>query len=524
VKTYSAGCELLALWATKDKKYKAWAKHLVELLLEWEWNGHSGTWGYPDQRPDFSNTQYAAIGLWAAGQMGIPVPRDVLSRMVEAACEQYCAGIEDVEWNPDAGRRTGSRHIGGFSYRPEREGGGKATGSMTTAGLCILAVADSLTKGRMEGRLRRLSEQNRLRSLGWLDHYFTVAANPLSGGHHYYYLYGLERVGSLLQLERIGEHEWYREGAHFLLEKQNGEGGWGGEDQTCFALLFLNRATSPVSGARTHESTIPVFQMSEGPLHFRAVGEQRFSIWITGFAEALAERLKEWNGTDPVRVEYRLDDEKIASLDAVKHRPLATQRFAIQQVVKVLGRHRLEARLYLGAGDDAELIQSRTLEIDARRSPAEFFAVARALDGENLLDAVPAHASSSSEFNPDRSPAKAVDGCEATAWVCATDEREPWIQLVFEKPLRAATLVAAPVDASICCEGRHDMATRLRVRVNREEAFDVGMSEQDPLMPWVIAFDKPKRVRSLRIQILERRPGGADRGRVGFSEIELRAR
>ena len=71
------------------------------------------------------------------------------------------------------------------------------------------------------------------------------------------YLYGLERVGALLGWKYIGKHDWYREGAEYLLKAQTAPGGWPAaaksdnpdhEDeilQTCFALLFLKRATVP---------------------------------------------------------------------------------------------------------------------------------------------------------------------------------------------------------------------------------------------------------------------------------------
>ena len=68
-------------------------------------------------------------------------------------------------------------------------------------------------------------------------------------GFYYYYLYALERVGALTQRKWIGRHDWYREGAEELFRRQSQDGSWtsGGpesaEVDTCFALLFLKRAT-----------------------------------------------------------------------------------------------------------------------------------------------------------------------------------------------------------------------------------------------------------------------------------------
>jgi hypothetical protein len=89
--------------------------------------------------------------------------------------------------------------------------------------------------------------------LEWMANHFTVTENP--GGpseHHYYYLYALERTGILYGTETIGFHEWYPEGAKVLLAAQHDDGTWGsgrgGPEviDTCFAILFLRRATKPL--------------------------------------------------------------------------------------------------------------------------------------------------------------------------------------------------------------------------------------------------------------------------------------
>jgi hypothetical protein len=73
----------------------------------------------------------------------------------------------------------------------------------------------------------------------------------------YYWLYSVERVGSVLGLTKIGKHDWYRAGAEWLLEQQKEDGSWVNADDTfvapepplpatCFALLFLKRSTRAV--------------------------------------------------------------------------------------------------------------------------------------------------------------------------------------------------------------------------------------------------------------------------------------
>ena len=51
-----------------------------------------------------------------------------------------------------------------------------------------------------------------------------------------------------LDMKTIGQKDWYGWGAEILLENQTADGSWNGDYatggvDTCFALLFLRRAT-----------------------------------------------------------------------------------------------------------------------------------------------------------------------------------------------------------------------------------------------------------------------------------------
>ena len=97
------------------------------------------------------------------------------------------------------------------------------------------------------------------RGLDWLGKRFTVLENP-GGGQtwHFYYLYGLERVGRFTARRFIGSSDWYREGARMFVSTQDGFSGAfrGGriEDPvvaTSFALLFLAKGRRPVIVAKS---------------------------------------------------------------------------------------------------------------------------------------------------------------------------------------------------------------------------------------------------------------------------------
>ena len=92
------------------------------------------------------------------------------------------------------------------------------------------------------------TDQNLADGVAWLADNFTVNSNPKKGGPwHYYYLYGLERAGVLYDTKKFGSRDWYAAGAKLLVAKQGADGNWGAHRRdTCFAILFLKRATRPL--------------------------------------------------------------------------------------------------------------------------------------------------------------------------------------------------------------------------------------------------------------------------------------
>ncbi len=102
-------------------------------------------------------------------------------------------------------------------------------------------------------------DQDPLRQgMSWLARNFTVSHNPVSNDgandrNLFYYLYGVERVGRLTGQRLIGGHDWYREGAEFLVDQQNLNGRWSSSQYegsphitTAFGLLFLSKGRRPV--------------------------------------------------------------------------------------------------------------------------------------------------------------------------------------------------------------------------------------------------------------------------------------
>jgi Mg-chelatase subunit ChlD len=178
---------------------------------------------------DNSTSQYALLGLQAASRSGVRSDLDVWRRSL-------------------ANYRSRQGGDGNWYYNDKAAVG---YGSMTCAGICSVAITRSEI-----GEEEPARDPAILHGLDWLAKNFALAHHPgMSPGERwkFYYLYSLERVGRILGVDFIGQHEWYPEGVKHLLSIQKDHGGWEGNLEeadprlaTSFALLFLTRATAPL--------------------------------------------------------------------------------------------------------------------------------------------------------------------------------------------------------------------------------------------------------------------------------------
>ena len=263
----------------KKKRKKKKGKHTEHIgkLARWILSKQAEqVWRYPGAKSqpatqDLSNTQYALLALQAAARNGFEVPTDAYRKVITYLLEwQQPKGplvqrwIENPAYEPGVEDRygpflaAGKVQARGWSYLPSATSA--KTGSMTTAGVACLAIVKEhlMTKKLWVAPTRRQVDDALLSGLAWLDKHFTVKRNPgPQDGWHYYYLYGLERVAAFLGLKHVGKNYWYPAGAAYLVGEQTKAGCWPAktaeesivhnlEDhvmQTCFALLFLQRAT-----------------------------------------------------------------------------------------------------------------------------------------------------------------------------------------------------------------------------------------------------------------------------------------
>jgi hypothetical protein len=249
------------------KDVMAWVQEMADFLGRSQ--KEDGTWGYPMHRGDFSNTQYALLGLRAARDCGAVVPSMVFHRAMRFALDHQ------EKDGPKVKRLVPSSDPGGSPY--VIDGGDRArgwsyllepfttSGSMTTSGIASLAICnDALLAPARSDRYLASEESDVRRAIqdgfAWLDVQWTVTRNPGENAPawHHYYLYGLERAGALAGRALVGTHDWYVEGSRHLVSTQKSDGKWSTgalgwkEDydpsdtlDTAWAILFLKRATRP---------------------------------------------------------------------------------------------------------------------------------------------------------------------------------------------------------------------------------------------------------------------------------------
>lgn len=234
--TYTVSLKVQVLAAADPKRYQ----NEIRAAADWLTRAQqpNGMWGYglAGGSTDFSNSQFALLGLHEASKAGAPIPAGVWRAAEKAWIDSQQAD-------------------GGWGYQPAA----RASGSMTTAGVASLyIVGHSLTARKRpgvgsDGRIiccGQYSESKPIaRGLNWLARNFDVRRNPRGGMWYYYYMYGLERVGIISGRRHIGDHDWYREGAAELVRRQQPDGSWQEMNpivDTAFGLLFLAKGHKPL--------------------------------------------------------------------------------------------------------------------------------------------------------------------------------------------------------------------------------------------------------------------------------------
>ena len=205
-----------------------------------------------ESRGDNSNTQFALLALWSARRHGVPTEQALLAaydRFVVSQCGD-----------------------GGWAYFATSNNAGvgaplaastSSTNTMTCVGLLALAMGHGASpeidganpQDNKAPRFKPALDDARIRKA--LEALGRHIGQPVDAGklqslpvQNLYFLWSVERVAMLFDVNEIDGKDWYGWGAQGLLTQQNSDGHWGsafysGNDamvNTCFALLFLRRS------------------------------------------------------------------------------------------------------------------------------------------------------------------------------------------------------------------------------------------------------------------------------------------
>ena len=246
-KTYGVSCYLFALDALARQQAKEGVKRRsrtfvgrkphqakgdvrkrMSQMVEWLVGARAegmGYWNYGycsapgAQRHDFSNAQFAVLGLQIGIEHGIPVPRKVFEEiakilistqtLIEAPEKiniSYGLRLEDLLQKRRTAVKSQSASFtvkpGGWKYTA---GKGGSTASMTAAGASSLLVARN-GLGRANLGLRQSLDKALVRSYAWINKNFNSFIQAPGGGHGLYTMYSLEKVGDLGEIEKFGDH------------------------------------------------------------------------------------------------------------------------------------------------------------------------------------------------------------------------------------------------------------------------------------------------------------------------------
>ncbi len=200
--------------------------------------------GMPGAKGDFSNTQFAILGLRACRDAGVEIPAETWRSALAYLAKRQRKG-------------------GGWGYDQGDQPDRTAYASLTAAGLSSAAICvNALGKRPDDDPVVRRAER-------WMDQHEEVGKNVAidqssvigPSSWQYYHLYSVERVGAVLRLDRIGGEDWYAAGARRVLAEQGADGSWKDPSpdemgprpryldvaDTCFAMLFLARRTPPLT-------------------------------------------------------------------------------------------------------------------------------------------------------------------------------------------------------------------------------------------------------------------------------------
>jgi len=228
---YGAALGVMALLEQDPVEHRKEVEGLLKDLVRGQCRNGQWTYSYRNTATkrggDNSNSQLAALALAVARAKRLAVPDDAFSRL-----DAFLVASQ----NDDGGF--------GYSYNQRCD----SYGSMTAGGAMMLAVCGDHERPELKRALKWLGKDlDPACNRGAADAFGKKKGRRGGNFWKHYWLWSLERACGAAGVRDLEGKDWYGLGAAHLLENQREDGAWRDPEQplqaTCFALLFLRRAT-----------------------------------------------------------------------------------------------------------------------------------------------------------------------------------------------------------------------------------------------------------------------------------------
>lgn len=229
---YGAALGILALLEQDPAAHRKEIEALVSDLVRGQCRNGQWTYSYRNTATkrggDNSNTQLAALALAVARAKRFPVTDEAFERL---------DGFLVKSQNAD----------GGFGYSDNQRC--ESYGSMTAGGAMMLALCGDRERAEVKRAFAWLAKDfDPANNRGAADAFGKKKGRRGENFWKHYWLWSLERACGAAGVKDLEGKDWYGLGARHLLDRQKEDGGWRDPEQplqaTCFALLFLKRATA----------------------------------------------------------------------------------------------------------------------------------------------------------------------------------------------------------------------------------------------------------------------------------------
>ena len=521
--TYSAGALLLLL--AEIHAQRELSPDLLELaeatltkLVDWENTGVRGSWGYPTGAIDLSNTQFVALGFWAAHRMGLKVPLETTQRMVMTTINVHQEDpFRSPIWLSSRGKkRRTNPMIGGFIYATHLKD--PVRSSMTVAGICIQKIADEVFGRKLGRKTVRASEESMELAMGWLEAHWSLSENhgkDMGDTAPLFYLWSIERLGALFDQDEFFGNAWYEPGAVVILDAEKDKtGSWGQYDQTAYALLFLSRATRAVASGTKPKAEPDSWAQSEGPVRLRVTGNMDMIAWIVDLEKK-----------DPVaKVTWLHGTDVHQDVEGDPKRPWKGERFATRWGGAEQRDFSVVAVVSYVDGSEA---RSLPLKVRSSWTPEAWIerAAAQLNGGQarlSLLNGADSTAEASS-IAPGQDAPRAIDGYAGTPWIANASDKAPRIDIKLGRATSAEFLTLSHPASNVASLGDFAGATEVRVWLNggsKPQTFTLPAQSAETIQLPLNPSGKGKvKVRSLAIEIVS---VSGNKARRGFGEVGLR--